>query len=270
MHQQSRSQACNEPHHVQALMTWEVPPAAFARRCLTILVYSCFLVMFIHTHELFPKPLLISSHLKGILSPALASFRRSEHTRRSLTEKETAVTEKDRQVAELQRQVAELQAKIGGTSGGVGSTGTPPAVPDNRAGALFLWRAKPLHDMEEQELSTLQCAVPQLRIPVCIGCSTVHRRVPRSYSSVSYWDRKPQASRQQVDKDKSSNPPPLTSCNCRCFFTAAERAVREGACRTCASCGIRAGCAVWTAGGSTQDSKKDWGEPLKFSRDRPM
>lgn len=144
MHQQSRSQACNEPHHVQALMTWQVPPTAFVRRFLTILVCTCFLVMFIHTHELFPKPLLISSHLKGILSPAIASFRRSEHTRRSLTEKETTVTEKDRQVAELQRQVAELQTKVGGTTGDVGSTGTPPAVPDNRAGALYLWPAKPL------------------------------------------------------------------------------------------------------------------------------
>ena len=58
---------------------------------------------------------------------------RSEHTRRSLSEKETAVGEKDRQVAELQRQVAELQAKVGGS---VGSVGSPPVVPaDNRAGA---------------------------------------------------------------------------------------------------------------------------------------
>ena len=52
------------------------------------------------------------------------------------------MTEKDRQVAELQRQVAELQAKVGVTSGGVGSMGTPPAVPDNRAGVFFLWPAK--------------------------------------------------------------------------------------------------------------------------------
>lgn len=61
---------------------------------------------------------------------------RSEHTRRSLTEKEAAAAEKDRLLAELQRQVVELQSKVGGAAGSTGILGGSPAVvSDNRPGA---------------------------------------------------------------------------------------------------------------------------------------
>ena len=61
---------------------------------------------------------------------------RSEHTRRSLTEKEAAAAEKDRLLAELQRQVIEMQSKVGGAAGSTGTLGGSPVVSDNRPGAL--------------------------------------------------------------------------------------------------------------------------------------
>ena len=56
---------------------------------------------------------------------------RSEHTRRSLTEREAAAGDKDRQLAELRMQVADLQAKAAGSAG---SAGSPPVVQDSRPG----------------------------------------------------------------------------------------------------------------------------------------
>ena len=80
---------------------------------------------------------------KGILTQCYLDLDRSEHTRRSLSEKAATVGEKDRQIIELQRQVAELQAKVGGS---VGSAGIPPVVPaDTRAGTWLLGGRHPLH-----------------------------------------------------------------------------------------------------------------------------
>ena len=102
----SRLLPCNKPLHLLTSAIWQGPSASWFPFCVKL------------------------PHLD------VDFMYRSEHTRRSLTEKEMAVADKDRQIAELQRQVAELQAKTGGS---MGSAVSPPVVPaDTRAGVWLI------------------------------------------------------------------------------------------------------------------------------------